>query len=89
MRPLSTCRPSRARSAGSAVSEPSIATATTMMVPTANAVDALSPVRNCPAMATMTVNPEMRIARPDVADAISTADSSSRPFTRSSRSRLR
>ena len=50
-RPFSTCRPSSASIAGSAVSEPSIATATTMIVPTANDVDPLSPVRNCPAIA--------------------------------------
>ncbi len=89
MRPLSTCRPSSASMAGRAVSEPSIATATTMIVPTANDAELLSPVRNCPAMATMTVRPEMRIARPEVAEAISTADVSSRPARRSSRSRLR
>jgi hypothetical protein len=35
-----------------------------MIVPTANDVDALSPVRNWPAIATMTVKPEIRIARP-------------------------
>ena len=60
-----------------------------MIVPTANEVEPLSPVRNWPAMATMTVKPETRMARPDVAEAISTAASSSRPARRSSRSRLR
>ena len=89
MRPFSTWRPSSESIAGSAVSEPSIATATTMIVPTANDAELLSPVRNWPAMATITVNPEIRIARPDVAEAISTASSSSRPARRSSRSRLR
>ena len=48
-----------------------------MIVPTAKDVEALSPVRNWPAMATITVKPEMRIARPDVAEAMPTAVSSS------------
>jgi len=48
-----------------------------MIVPTAKDVEALSPVRNWPAMATITVKPETRIARPDVAEAMPTAVSSS------------
>ena len=60
-----------------------------MIVPTAKDVEALSPVRNWPAMATMTVKPEMRIARPDVAEAMPTAVSSSWPAARSSRWRFR
>ena len=46
MRPLSTWRPSSARVAGSTVSEPSIATPVTMIVPIAFEVPVLSPVRN-------------------------------------------
>ena len=66
-----------------------MATATTMMVPTANEVEPLSPVRNWPAMATITVKPDTRMARPEVADAIASAVCWSCPLARSSRSRLR
>ena len=76
-------------SAGSAVSEPSIATATTSMVPTPNEVNTGLPARNSPAMAVMTVKPEMSTARPDVAAAISSACSGERPLPRSSISRRR
>ena len=89
MRPLSTWRPSRASVAGSTVSEPSMATPVTMIVPIAFEVPVLSPVRNWPAIAAITVKPEIRIVRPDVDDAIAIADRSSWPFARSSRSRRR
>ncbi len=89
MRPRSTLSPSTDRIAGSTVSEPSIATATTIIVPTANDMNVLSPERNIPAIAMITVKPEISTARPDVAAATSRADSGVRPFARSSRSRLR
>ena len=89
MRPFSTCRPSSARIAGSAVSDPSTATATTMIVPTANEAELLSPVRNCPPIAAITVRPEATIARPDVAEAMLTARPALATACRSSRSRLR
>ena len=60
-----------------------------MIVPTAKDVEALSPVRNWPAMATITVKPDTRIARPDVAEAMPSAVCSSWPAARSSRSRFR
>ena len=89
MRPFSTLSPSTDRSAGSTVSEPSIATATTSIVPTANDMNVLSPERNIPAIAMITVMPEISTARPDVAAATSRAASGCRPAARSSRSRLR
>ena len=71
------------------MSEPSIAIATTRIVPTANDENAGSPAKNMPAMAIMTVRPEMRTERPEVAAAASSAADSLRPAARSSRSRLR
>ena len=60
-----------------------------MIVPTANEMNVGSPLMNIPAIATMTVTPEMSTARPDVAPAISSAEYMSRPRARSSRSRRR
>ena len=88
-RPRSTLSPSFESSAGNTVSEPSIATATTVIVATPNEAKPASPVRNIPAIATITVRPETRIARPDVAAAASSAASSLRPAARSSRSRFK
>ena len=89
MRPFSTLSPSTDRIAGSTVSEPSIATATTIIVPTANDMNVLSPEKNIPAIAMITVKPEISTARPDVAAATSSDASELRPAARSSRSRLR
>ena len=86
-RTLSTRSPSQDSIAGRTVSEPSIATATTIIVPTANDMNVLSPEKNIPAMAIMTVTPEISTARPDVAAAASRAADSLRPARRSSRSR--
>jgi hypothetical protein len=85
--PTSTRSPSLDSSAGSTVSEPSTATATTRMVAMAKLSKTVLPVRNMPAMAMMTVSPEMRMDRPEVAAAIASARSGSAPFARSSRSR--
>ena len=71
------------------MSDPSIATATTRIVPTANADMPWIPARNIPDMATITVSPEMSTERPDVAAAASSAASSLRPAARSSRSRFK
>src|SRR3954447_16991934 len=57
-RPFSTLSPSLESSAGSTVSEPTTATATTRIVPTANDSNTLLPARNMPAMAIITVIPE-------------------------------
>ena len=75
--------------AGSTVREANIAIATTRMVPSAKAMKVFSPLMNMPAIATITVAPEMSTARPDVAAAASSADDSLRPAARSSRSRRR
>ena len=87
MRPLSMRSPSFESRAGSTVSEPSIATPTTTIVPVAIEAKPLSPVKYMPAMAAITVKPETSTARPDVAAAASSAASGSRPALRSSRSR--
>ena len=71
MRPFSTRSPSHDSVAGSTVSEPAIAIATTMIVPIPIDVQIAVPPRNMPASAAMTVRPEMSTARPDVAAAAS------------------
>ena len=88
-RPFSTRSPSQLSIAGSTVSEANTATATTRIVPMANEMNVLSPLMNMPAIATITVAPEISTARPDVAAAASSAAVSLRPAARSSRSRLR
>ena len=88
-RTRSTLSPSFESNAGSTVSDPSIATATTVIVATANDAKPASPVRNIPHIATRTVSPETSTARPDVAAAASRAASSLRPAARSSRSRFK
>jgi hypothetical protein len=75
--------------AGSTVTDPSIVTPTTRIVPTPNEEKIGLPARNMPDIATMTVRPEIRTARPDVAAAISSATSGERPLPRSSISRRR
>ena len=60
-----------------------------MIVPVANEAKFEIPPRYMPPMATMTVKPEIRTARPEVAAAASMAAFDSRPAARSSRSRLR
>ena len=87
--PRSMRSPSQLIIAGMTVSEPIIATATTMIVPMPKDMNVLSPVRNMPAMAMMTVRPEMSTARPEVAAAISIASRGGFPAARSSRSRRR
>ena len=86
-RPLSTWSPSLESTAGSTVSEPSIATATTIIAPTEKDMNVLSPERNMPAIAISTVMPETSTARPEVAAAAVSAALSLRPALRSSRSR--
>ena len=70
------------------MSEPSTAIATTRIVAIANDPNVLSPVRNIPAIAVITVRPEIRTERPEVAAASSAADSLL-PAARSSRSRFK
>ena len=87
MRPFSMRSPSADRTAGSTVSEPIIATKTTSIAPMAKDMNVLSPEKNIPAMAIMTVTPESRTARPEVAAAASREARALRPARRSSRSR--
>jgi hypothetical protein len=83
----STQRPSLASSAGSTVSEPITATATTRIEPVASDENVESPARNNPAIAMITAVPETTTACPEVSAAISTASTWLRPLARSSRSR--
>ena len=79
-------RASRARP-GSTVSEPIMATATTIIVPIANDMNVLSPESSMPAIAMITVKPEISTARPDVAAAASIdgPSRSARPAARHAR----
>ena len=81
--------PSHASTAGTTVTEPIMATATTMIAPTPSAVKVRPPAKNMPAMATMTVKPETSTARPEVAAAVWTASILVAPRAFSSRSRRR
>ncbi len=89
IRPLLTRSPSFESTAGSTVSEPITAIATTRIVPEAKDSNVLAPARYIPAIAIATVTPETSTARPEVAAAVSSAVRSSRPRARSSRSRRR
>jgi fructose-specific phosphotransferase system component IIB len=81
--------PSFESTAGSTVTDPSIAIATTIIIATANDVNVASRVKSIPAVEMITVAPEMRTARPEVASAASSEDSSLQPRRRSSRSRFK
>ena len=61
------------------MSEPSTAIATTTIVARPNDANVGSPVRNIPAIAAITVSPEISTERPDVAAAASSAARSLRP----------
>ena len=89
MRPFSTRSPSFDSNAGRTVNEPVIATATTSIVATEKDMNVFSPLKNIPAIAIITVKPETRTERPDVAAAASSAARCPLPAARSSRSRLR
>ena len=54
-----------------------------------NETNTALPARNMPAIAAITVKPEISTARPDVAAAASSAASGARPASRSSISRRR
>ncbi len=87
--PFSTRSPSQASVAGSTVSDPTTASATTRIVPVANDWKVDAPARYIPAIATITVKPETMTARPEVAAAAASDAVSLRPDSRSSRSRRR
>ena len=69
--------------------EANSATATTVIVATANEMNVGSPLSSIPAIAVITVTPETRTARPEVAAAAARAASAERPALRSARSRRR
>ena len=69
IRPFSTRSPSLERTAGSTVSEPIIATATTIIVAIEKDSNVLSPENSIPAIAIITVTPEISTERPEVAAA--------------------
>ena len=83
-RPFSTLSPSLESTAGSTVTEPSTATATTSIVPIAIEVKTALPAISMPAIAISTVTPETSTAWPEVAAANSSAASLERPASRSS-----
>ena len=87
--PFSILSPSRDISAGRTVSEPSIATPTTIIVAMPNDRYVLSPENSIPAIAIITVTPEISTERPDVAAAASRAARGDLPAARSSRSRFK
>ena len=87
MRPRSMPSPSFESMAGSTVSEPSIAIATTTIEPVASPANSGSPAKYRPAMAAITVRPEISTVRPEVAAAAISASSLLLPALRSSRSR--
>ena len=89
IRPSSTLSPSSDISAGSTVTDPATAMSTTEMVATAKPANSCMPDRNIPAMATITVSPEISTDRPEVAAAMRSEACGSRPPARSSRSRRR
>jgi hypothetical protein len=60
-----------------------------VIVASASDAKILSPVRNMPAIAAMTVRPETSTERPEVAAAASTAACTLRPAARSSRARFK
>src|SRR5262249_62426475 len=72
--PLSTRSPSQASMAGNTVSDPTTATATTMMVPVAKDSKVGAPAGYIPAIAIITVKPDTSTARPDVAAAAEKAE---------------
>ena len=61
-----------------------MATPTTMIVPMPKDEKIGLPEKNMPAMAAMTVKPEISTARPEVAAATSSASADERPLSRSS-----
>ena len=80
--------PSSASNAGSTVSEPSTAIATTMIEPVPSDSNVTSPVRNSPSIDTMTAAPETSTECPAVSAAISIASSLVCPAWRSARARF-
>jgi hypothetical protein len=87
-RGLSILLPSLASSAGSTVSEPSTAIATTRIEPMASEAKVMLASRNRPIMDTSTAMPDTSTEWPEVSAAISIASMCCSPRARSSRTRL-
>ena len=87
MRPASIFGPSWARTAGSTVTEPATAQATTAMVPAAMPLSTFRPGMNMPVTAKATVHPEITTVRPDVRDVVASACCCVAPACRSWRLR--
>jgi len=87
MRPRSILGPSNSRTAGSAVTEPATAQATTAIVPLATPLSTSEPTTYIPAIAIATVLPEISTVRPDVRAVRSRASCEDWPRPRSSRER--
>ena len=66
-----------------------MATATTRIVPIPKEMNTELPARSIPAIAVMTVSPEISTARPDVPAAFAKAEAASAPAWRSSSFRRR
>jgi len=88
MRPRSMRGPSSSSTAGSTVSEPTTAQATTAIVPAAMPLKMSDPTTNCAAIAIATVVPAMTTVRPDVRAVRSSASCDDSPRARSSRDRI-
>jgi hypothetical protein len=87
MRPRSIRGPSSSSTAGSTVSEPATAHATTVIVPLAMPLKTSERIVNMPAIAIATVVPDTSTVRPDVRAVRSSASCDGRPRRRSSRER--
>ena len=87
MRPLSIRGPSSSSTAGSTVTEPATAHATTVIVAAARLLNVFAWTRKSAAMAMITVVPETTTVRPEVWAVRSSASWEGSPRRRSSRER--
>ena len=88
IRPRSIRCPSSSSSAGSTVTDPATAHATTVIVPLAMPLKMSEPITYMPAIAIATVVPETITVLPDVRAVRSSAWCDGRPRRRSSRDRI-
>ena len=88
IRPRSIRGPSSSSTAGSTVTEPATAHATTAIVPPAMPLKMSEPITNMPAIAIATVVPETITVRPEVRAVRSSASCEASPRARSSRERI-
>ena len=88
IRPRSMRSPSSSSTAGSTVTEPTTAHATTVIVPLARLLKTSASITNMPAIAIATVAPETTTVRPDVRAVRTSASCEASPRCRSSRERI-